>query len=174
MLEGLLPRLLPSDLSVRYIVFEGKSDLEAQIARRLQHYRTPNARFVILRDKDAADCRIIKEGLVTKCHQAGRNNVLVRIACHELESWYLADMAAVGRALEINTLAGQQGRSRYRDPDTLANPVQELTRLTGKRYQKVGGSRAIGLHLNPDNQRSRSFAVFVEGVKRIAADLLGN
>ncbi len=31
MLEGLLPRLLPDGWLVRYIVFEGKQDLEKQL-----------------------------------------------------------------------------------------------------------------------------------------------
>ncbi|MDI6451446.1 DUF4276 family protein [Anaerobaca lacustris] len=174
MLEGLLPRLLPQGLPVRYIVFEGKSDLEAQLVRRLRYYRVPNARFVILRDKDVADCRQIKGGLVEKCQQARRHNALVRIACHELESWYLADLAAVERALEINGLAGKQDKSKYRTPDALVNPAQELSKLTGQRYQKVGGSRAIGPHLDLGNTRSRSFSVFVAGIRRLVAAAGGN
>lgn len=174
MLEGLLPRLLPDDLPVRYIVFEGKSDLEAQLVRRLQHYRVPEARFVVLRDKDAADCHAVKAGLVEKCQQAERPDALVRIACHELESWYLADLAAVERALELSGLAGKQNRRKYRTPDALANPARELSTLTSGRYQKVGGSRAIGPHLDLNNTRSESFAVFVAGMQRIAASAAGN
>jgi len=169
MLEGLLPRLLPDGPPVRYIVFEGKSDLEAQIVRRLKHYRAPNALFVVLRDKDSADCCGVKAGLVAKCRQANRPDALVRIACHELESWYLADLEAVERALEINGLAMKQNKRKYRTPDTLANAAEELVKLTGRRYQKVGGSRAIGPYLDINNTRSRSFAVFVAGLRRLAA-----
>jgi hypothetical protein len=169
MLEGLLPRLLPEGLPVRYIVFEGKSDLERQIVRRLQHYRVPNAQFVVLRDKDAADCHAVKAGLVQKCKQAQRPDTLVRIACHELESWYLADLVAVERALELKGLAGKQNKRKYRAPDAIANPARELVKLTHECYQKVGGSRAIGPLLDPDNTRSRSFAVFVAGIRILAA-----
>ncbi len=167
MLRGLLPRLLPDGITIRYIVFEGKSDLEAQLVHRIRHYRVPGARFIVLRDKDAADCHRIKEELVDKCHQANQPNALVRIACHELESWYLADLAAVERALGMHGMAGKQNKSKYRIPDALANPAQELAKLTGLRYQKVGGSRAIGPHLDPDNTRSRSFTVFIAGLRRI-------
>lgn len=170
MLEGLLPRLTPQGLSIRYIVFEGKSDLETQIVRRLRNYRVPDARFVILRDKDAADCHSVKTTLVAKCKQAKRSNTLVRIACHELESWYLADLAAVGHALNIKGLAAKQNRSKYRNPDTLANPAQELAKLTGRLYQKVSDSRNIGRNLDPENKRSRSFAVFVAGVRRLLSE----
>ncbi len=169
MLNGLLPRLLPDGLTVRYIVFEGKSDLEAQLVRRLQYYRVPGARFIVLRDKGAADCHAVKAGLVEKCKQAHRPNALVRIACHELESWYLADLAAVEQGLGIPRLAAHQAKRKYRTPDALANAADELARLTGRRYQKVGGSRAIGPYLDPDNTRSRSFEVFFAGLRRIVA-----
>ncbi|MBU4304454.1 MAG: hypothetical protein KJ893_02340 [Candidatus Omnitrophica bacterium] len=35
MLKGLLPRLLPPEVLVRYIVFEGKQDLEKQLVYNL-------------------------------------------------------------------------------------------------------------------------------------------
>ena len=169
MLEGLLPRLLPETIPVRYIVFEGKSDLDAQIIRRLQHYRVHDAKFVVLRDKDADDCRAVKAGLVEKCREAHRPETLVRIACHELESWYLADLAAVEQALDVRGLAASQNKRKYRQPDTLANAAEELTKLTQHRYQKVGGSRAIGRCLDINNTRSRSFEVFIAGLRRLVA-----
>jgi Domain of unknown function (DUF4276) len=169
MLEGLLPRLLAPALPVRYIVFEGKQDLERQLVRRLQGYRTPGARFVVLRDKDAADCLHVKEQLRQKCLQAGKTDVLIRIACHELESWYLGDLAAVAAGLAIEGLEAKQNRAKYRAPDALSNAADELRRLTNSVYQKIAGSRAIGPHLNLDNTRSQSFAVFVAGLRRLFA-----
>ena len=168
MLEGLLPRLLPDSIPVRYIVFEGKQDLEGQLVRRLRGYRVPDARFVVLRDQDSADCQRVKEGLLAMCQKAGRNNYLVRIACHEIESWYLSDLAAVERGLGLRNLADKQGSAKYRSPDQLANAAEELAKLTDLCYQGVGGSRAIAPHLDIGNTRSRSFAVFVAGVKRLA------
>jgi len=170
MLEGLLPRLLPANLTVRYIIFEGKSDLEAQLVIRLQYYRVPDAQFVVLRDKDASDCRAVKAGLVEKCREAHRPNALVRIACHELESWYLADLAAVEQALGIRGLAATQNKRKFRQPDALANASEELSKLTAHRYQKVAGSRAIGRFLDVNNPRSRSFELFIAGVRRLAAN----
>lgn len=167
MLKGLLPRLLPAGLHVRFITFEGKSDLESKLVRRLRGYLVPNALFVVLRDKDAGDCRKIKARLVEKCIEANRPNALIRIACHELESWYLADLAAVEHALEIPNLSLKQDQSKFRTPDDLSNPVQELERLTNHRYQKVSGSRDIGPHLDLDNSRSHSFAIFISGLRRL-------
>ncbi|MFP4354274.1 MAG: DUF4276 family protein [Phycisphaerae bacterium] len=171
MLKGLLPRLgfAQEDTRVRYIVFEGKSDLDRQLVRKLQGYQVPDARFVILRDKDSADCHDLKKELLRKCREAGKDDALVRIACHEIESWYLADLAAVEKALSISGLSEKQDRASLRKPDALPNASEQLERLTNHVYQKVGGSRAIGPHLDPENTRSRSFSVFVEGVRRLVS-----
>ena len=172
MLKGLLPRLLSGDTIPQYVVFEGKKDLERQLPRKLRGWRRPDCRFVVLRDKDGADCLQVKRRLVEICRQAGKPDALVRIACHELESWYLGDLNAVEQAMNMSGLAGRQGRRKYRDPDRLANPVQELERMTGKRYQKVSGSREIGPHLSVGasgrrENRSGSFRVFVSGLRRL-------
>ena len=45
-------------------------------------------------------------------------------------------------------------------PDNLANAAEELAKLTGHRYQKVGGSRAIGPHLDIDNYPFPQFCRF--------------
>ena len=164
MLRGLLPKLLPADVSVRYVVFEGKQDLEKQLVRRMRGYRVPGARFVVLRDKDAGDCRAIKTQLVSKCREARKTGALVRIACHELESWYLADLAAVEVGLEVRGLAKLQNKNPYRAPDALPCPSDKLQQIAPS-YQKVSGSRAIGPHLDIHNSRSESFAVFVTGVQ---------
>lgn len=166
MLLGLLPRLLSPGVPVRYVVFEGKQDLEKQLKRRMRGYLVPGARFIVLRDKDAGDCRDIKTQLVSKCCEAGKPDALVRIACHELESWYLADLAAVERGLNIRGLAKLQNKNPYRDPDSLPSPSARL-QVIASSYQKVGGSRAIGPYLDIHNTRSRSFAVFVAGLRRL-------
>lgn len=168
MLNGLLPRLLPAGWEVKYVIFEGKQDLEKQLPRKLKGWQLPDCKFVILRDKDSGDCVVIRKGLVEKCRKAGKPEALVRIAVHELESWYLGDLAAVEAGLDINNLAGKQGSRKFREPDTLANPYQELRRLTADGYQKISGSRAIGIHLSIESNRSQSFRKFISGVKDIA------
>lgn len=170
MLEGLLPRLLPGGVHVRYIVFEGKQDLRQQLARRLRGWRTPDTRFVVLHDQDSSDCRALKEQLQEICRQAGRPETLVRIACHELESFYLGDLEAVEQAFGLRGLARQQERRMFREPDSLNNAAQELRKLTGGTYQKLRGSREIGSRLRVDGRnRSISFGHLLAGIQRLAA-----
>ena len=168
MLKGLLKHLLAHGINPRYIVFEGKRDLERRLVKRLRGWRLPESRFVILRDQDSTDCRKVKEDLARKCQEAGKKNAIVRIACRELESWYLGDLTAVEAGLGRKNLARLQDKRKYRNPDLLRNPVEELEKLTGKTYQKVAGSRAIGPHLSLTDNRSHSFSVFVCALKRIA------
>jgi len=174
LLESLLPRVLPPGLPFRLIPFEGKQDLEKQLTRRIRGYANPRARFIVLRDQDSApDCKAVKQRLLALCDLADRRpDCLVRIACRELETMYLADLAAVDKALGTDKLARQQGGRKFRSPDLLESPSQELRRLTAHRYEKVAGSRAIGLHLNLDNGRSPSFHHLVSGIRHMAAACL--
>jgi len=95
MLKGLLPRLLPEGPIPRYVVFEGKQDLEKGLPGKLRGWKAPDTLFV------------------------------------------------------------------------LANPVQELQRLTGNRYRKVSGSRDIGPHLSLVSNASQSFSVFLSGIRNM-------
>lgn len=169
MLESLLRRLLPKDIYLQCIDFEGKQDLEKQLPIKLKGWRTPDTTFVILRDQDSNDCRVVKRNLKRICDAANKPEVLIRIACHELESWYFGDLAAVEAGLEMSGLSGLQGKARYRIPDTIRHPSKELKKITKNRYQKVGGSRVIGRYLSLDNNRSRSFQNFMNGIRRITA-----
>lgn len=170
MLQGMLPKLLPDNVTPRYIVFHGKQDLEKQLVRRLRFWCTPDTKFVVIRDQDSADCKVVKAKLVDLCEQAGRPDTLVRVACHELESFYLGDLAAVEAGLQLTGLARRQLSSNFRDPDHLANPAQEMKRLTKGKYQKKSGSRAIGPHLNLEKNRSKSFFTLITGVKKLVAE----
>lgn len=168
MLSGLLPKILPADTQYRCVVFEGKQDLEKQVARRIRAYRVPDAKFVVLRDKDAADCRRIKRALATKCATAELRPVLVRIACHALESWYLADLHAVETGLAVGGLVKLQSKNLYASPDDYPSPDMTLKKIAPS-YQKISGSRAIGPHLDPANKRSQSFSAFVDGLSKLCA-----
>ncbi len=167
LIEGLLPRLVPAgSFPARFIVFDGKQDLERHLTSRLRGYLNPNARFIVLRDQDAGDCKVVKRKLVALCRKSGKTHTTVRIACRELEAFYLGDLRAVELGLGLRNLAGKQAARKFRNPDALHSPSTELLDLTRKRYQKVSGSRAIAPHLNLDASRSRSFAQPLQAIRR--------
>lgn len=174
MLESLLPRMLDPEIKPRLLAFEGKQDLEKQMVRRMKGYINPQARFIVMRDQDNhPECKALKATLVRKCQDAGKADFsIVRIACKELESFYLADLAAVETSLEIAGITKHQQTAKYRTPDLLGSPSKELEKLTKQRYSKVSSSREIGKHLDLENTRSDSFRNFISGVRNMEQELL--
>ena len=175
LLESLLPRLLTPEIAFRLVPFEGKQDLENQLARKIRGYQNSIARFVVVRDLDShPNCVDLKTRLMGLCQQSGRGHeCLVRLACTELEAFYLADLRAVEDALDLTGLSAKQASKKFRSPDRLGSPSHELKTLTRNRYEKVAGSRAIGHRLALDNERSPSFRNLVAGIRRMESELIG-
>ena len=162
-LDCLLPRILPANISFLCIPHEGKQDLEKSIRVKLRHWTVPDTWFVVIRDKDQEDCAQLKYRLQTLCEACGRPQTLIRIAVHELESWFLGDLAAVGKAYNMPNLGKKQSGKKYRDPDALANAQEELKKLV-KGYQKMAGARAIAPHLCLESNTSTSFQQLLSGL----------
>lgn len=124
--------------------------------------------FFVLQDQDVADCGVLKQDLMAKCEKAGKPSAVVRIVCRELESWYFGDLRAVEEGLDLRNLRRRADVPKYRVPDCIHTPSRELEKITGGAYQKIGGSRAIGLLMSIDENRSHSFRVFIAAVRRLA------
>ena len=174
LLQSLLPRLLNPLITPRLIPFEGKQDLEKQLERRLRGYQNPNARFIVMRDQDShPDCLAIKNRLLDICRRSGKiNSYIVRIACKELETFYLADLLAVEEALKLKNISNQQDQRKFRSPDNIQSPSKELQTLTQNAYQKIDGSREIGKYLSLENTRSPSFRNLITGIRRLEGELM--
>ncbi len=170
MLERILPKLLPERAAFQVLPFEGKKDLEDQLKRKICQWQKPDSVFLVMRDQDRADCRDVKARLQDLVRATGKQDkTLIRIACHELESFYLGDLEAVEKSrLGMPGLANRQRKKKYRNPDKLANAADELRQLTGQRYQKIAGSRIIAEHLSLDgSNRSASFNALIRGIEKL-------
>jgi len=110
MLEGLLPRLVPPDWDIRYIIFKGKQDLEKQLPKKLKAWNQPDCTFVVLRDKDNSNCISIRQNLIYKCLEAQKTDVLIRIAIHELESWYLGTLKQLKKGWKLKNYQSYKTR----------------------------------------------------------------
>lgn len=166
MLKGVLPRLLPSNFPVDYVVFEGKQDLEKRMPRRLNSWLKPDCLFVVMRDQDSGNCKEIKTNLVKLAASAKPRTLLVRIACRELESFYLGDLRAVSEAIGPHGLDKKQQNKKFRSPDGLANPAEELKKIAPT-YQKISGSREIGKALDLYKNQSDSFNALISGITNL-------
>lgn len=168
LLDGMLPRLFP-EIKFICIPHEGKQDLEKSIPRKLKAWREPGVRFMVVRDNDGGDCQLLKSRLVTIC-KARQNDVLVRIACQELEAWYFGEPAAIAGAFTDENLNEIGNKSRYRDPDSIQQPCREMAKLVPQ-FQKVSGARRMALYLSRNGNRSRSFQVMLAGIERLYAGI---
>ena len=169
-LDLLLPRILPEGVRHTVHPHQGIRDLRRSIPRKLRGWRTPGTRFVILQDSHSAPCEQEKAELSQICRQASRPDTLVRIVCPELESWFLGDLRAVGKAFPRGNPQRHERKAKFRDdPDRLTNAVDALKRLAPE-YTKISGSRRIAEHMDLNANRSHSFRVFVDGLRRLSRD----
>lgn len=167
-LRGFLPRFISEwkeDQDFILIHHAGKQDLEKSLPRKLRGWNT-EASFIVLRDNDGADCRTIKSRLLNICKSSGRSNYLVRLVMQELESWYLGDLTAVAQAYNQPKLAEKAGKEKFRDPDALGNPSQEMGRLV-KSFQKNDGAERLSTLVDHQRNTSTSFRIFCEGILRL-------
>ncbi len=185
-LHGFLPRILPDTTSWRLIPFQGKSDLLSKLEDRLKGYAAwipEDFRIVVLVDEDRENCQQLKAkmeaaaiaaNLVTKSAAGdGAFTVLNRIAVEELEAWFLGDIEVL-RSAYRGIPASLASRAQFRDPDAVAGGTWEALERVLQRaghfssgLRKIELARTMALHLNPDNNESRSFNYFINGLKSL-------
>lgn len=163
LLDILLPRLLP-DLPFQCVPHEGKRDLEESIPRKLKAWRTPGVHFCVIRDNDGADCRKVKRKIAALCTSNGRPDTLVRIACQELEAWYIGEPDALADAFGKESLRGIGKKRKYRNSDGIQRPSAEIERLIPE-FSKVSGARRMARHLTRERNRSARFRIFMDGLE---------
>lgn len=168
LLDGLMPRLFPS-LRFLCVPHEGKQDLEKSIPRKLKAWKEPGVRFLILRDNDGADCRTLKQRLVELCKNGNRDDTVVRIACQELEAWYIGEPDALAECFNREDLKGLGRKERYRDSDSVVQPSIALSELVPE-FQKVSGARRMAEHLTLERNKSRSFHAVMNAVLKFVTE----
>jgi Domain of unknown function (DUF4276) len=182
-LKEFLPLCLAPDTEYQVRNFSGKSDLLKKLPDRLKGYKAwipHDYLIVVLIDRDDQDCIGLKQQLEDIATNAGfitktKNNrcfqVLNRIMIEELESWFFGDVDAIVKAYPgVKSSLAQQ--EKYRDPDAIQGGTWEaLERILQRARHHQGGldkpkaAREIAQCMNPQNNRSKSFQVFYEGLK---------
>ena len=167
LLDELLPRILPPDVTFQTIPHHGKRDLERSIPRKPRGWKEPgDIRFVILHDQDTKDCVSLKQELLQLCAVTDRP-CLVRIACQEMEAWYFGDIDALCAAYDRPKLREVIGKKKFRVPDAIPDPKEELYRLIPE-HQQISGAKRVAPHMDIERNTSASFQQVVRGVRRLA------
>lgn len=167
LLDALLPRILPPEVAFQTIPHEGKTDLRNSIPKKLKGWKEPDAHFVIIHDQDAADCKQLKKELQELCKGSGQD-VVIRIACHEMESWYFGDLNAVSLAYGRD-LKSYSKKKKYRDPDAIVCPKNELRKLLPE-HEQIAGARRIAPYMDPEHNTSRSFNILIKSLKSMVGE----
>ena len=154
-----------------------------KLETRLKGYAAwlpPEYRIVVIVDRDNDDCQNLKSTLEQKCKNVGLRSrrvangldwqVVTRIAIEELEAWYFGDWQAV-RSAYPRASPNTPKQASYRDPDAIKNGTWEAFERVMKRHgyfkqglAKLDAASAVGQHIDPKRNRSRSFAVFYNAI----------
>ena len=164
-LLGSRPRLpIPSDWEMVFRISNGFGDLKTLVNTTLRRGWPPGTRFVILFDKDKADCRARKHDIALAIPDFRRSEVLVRVVCYELESWYFGDPDTL--AERYPRFAQVRNRSRFRSsPDAIQKPSTDIREYSG--LGKGGLAEELGPTLKLEGNRSPSLQVFLSGLQRL-------
>lgn len=165
-LDGLLPRVFP-ELNFLCSEYEGKHDLTSSIPSMLRGWRTPGDCFVIVQDNDRQDCQKLKDALRKRCAQGQREDTLIRIVCQELEAWYWGALPTLAEVCGEPQVLKLANKKQFRNPDEIPHPYREIKRRVSA-FQKIAGARLMAQHMNPDENRSTSFRVFMRGIAALA------
>ena len=159
---------IPEEVLV-YRIFDGYPDLLRGIPAVMKAWRrNENVRFVILCDQDHANCQERKLDIVNAVPNYWRSRTMIRIACHELEAWYLGVQSTLSNVLPA--FANVRGKKEFRgNPDKIVSPSRTLRRRVS--FKKTELARKMGERISIDDNHSRSMQVFIQGVRTLAADL---
>ncbi|MCG6867654.1 MAG: DUF4276 family protein [Gammaproteobacteria bacterium] len=184
-LKHILPKIVGARARVKVINMRSKSRLLKELPARLRAYRKrigrgEELRIVVLLDRDADTCEVLKNRLEKVSHEArlatkthpgsdGRFIVVNRIVVEELESWFIGDTVALREAFP---------RLPPRFPGNFSNPDnggtwERLHRFLKRHgiyrssYPKIDAARKIAPHIEPDRNRSHSFQQFRLGMEAV-------
>jgi hypothetical protein len=182
-LNNILPKIITKKHTFRIMHYHGKKDMLKNLPVALRGYSKwipPDYKIIILMDQDKDDCIELKALLEQLANNANLKTkssalpgedfmVLNRIAVEELEAWLLGDTDALRTAYPKVSRTFER-TAKYRNPDTISGTWEALERLlqhsgyfkTGLRKSEC--ATAISMHMQPLNNRSRSFHVFWEGI----------
>ena len=182
-LRGFLPKIIPQEVIWDIKNLGCKSRLLAELPKRLTGYANMlkagmDKRVVILVDRDDEDCEKLKKqlekmakeaGLATKKHPLkGRWQVVTRIACEELEAWFLGDPEALCQAYP-KIPAGYITGQKYRAPDEIKGGTWEAAEYLLQKHGyfkgglgKISFAQTVSPLLDESRSQSPSFKKFCE------------
>jgi hypothetical protein len=175
---GRIPKkLTPSSDPSRRILLENLPRLLRGYGRSLS---SMNAVVAVVVDTDDRECKEFLRELKTLLSGVRpRPHTLFRLAIEEIEAWYLGDRTAILKAYpkaKVSELDRYEQDSVCGTWERLADAInpEGSKGLTGQGYPLVGQAKCewaqrIAPHMDPERNRSTSFAKFRDGLRRLAS-----
>ena len=170
-LKGLLPRILPTEyaLGVNCFVYphEGKNDLQKRLPRRVRAYANypEEILLIVIQDQDSTDCVKLKGKLENLILEVNPNmDYLIRIACRELENWYLGDLISIQSIYPESRASRLAQKAKFRDVDHLIGSY-EMKKFSRK-FGKTSCARQMAPIISIESNTSPSFKHFITGLSR--------
>lgn len=187
-LEILVPKIIPDvDFAIR--VVPGKELLLKRLPDRLRGYAGrlswQQLKIVVIVDRDNQDCVELKAelerlakaaNLSTPTTKAAGFVLLNRMVVEELEAWFYGDVPAL-RAAYPRLPVSLSEQARFRDPDAIKGGTWEALRDILQKhgyytsgFRKLEFASAVAPHMDIESNRSRSFQVFRDGIRRLVGE----
>jgi len=172
--EAILPKLLPEGVFFNVYKHQGKQDLERGLRTTLPSIsKMPGSRILITRDQDSADCKDVKTRINEIAFEYCQCPYLIRIICHELESWFLGDLHAISFVFPRFKPDVFLNKAELRDVDRIVSPNEYLLKIipeySGRTYlPKLETAEKISQYLNLDKNNSTSFNHSIAGIRKLA------
>lgn len=184
-LTEIVPKIVGEEITFRMLNFRGKHNLLKNLPDRLKGYKAileaqEDWRIVVLIDEDREDCQKLKQKLEEYVQNAGlatpsisdNFRVLNRIAVEEIEAWFFGDINAL-RNQHHRVSPNLTKQATYRNPDTIKGGTWEALErvLSNAGYYTKGFmskteiARNIAPFMNPEQNTSKSFQIFRDGLK---------
>jgi len=170
-LKNLLVKIV-HDEPYKLISHNGKMDLQASIPKIVPTLsKNINAKIVIVQDQDYHDCIDLKTKLLDLSQNA-HCSILIRIACKELESWFLGDMKAIGKAFPKFKPDKYFNKKKFRNIDDIQKPSMILKKIIPelRKYEIIPKRKlaeSISVHMDLHDNKSLSFIRFISGLKKL-------
>lgn len=175
-LEGILPRLNLEAHQFEIKHHRGKEDLLSHLALIVPSLSKRAQQIIVIIDQDQQDCLTLKNKIKEK--MAWSNcKYQIRIACYELEAWFLGDFAAIAKCSPKFKASFFQDKKKYRDIDHIPKPSRVLEEIVPDWKERYGNkpqfAKEIASFISLEKQntekanRSHSFHVLLETLRSL-------
>jgi len=155
-LEGILPRLGFEEHLFEIKHHRGKEDLISHLNQIIPTLSKRAQQIIVIIDRDKQDCVALKNNIKEKMVWCSCEHK-IRIACYELEAWFLGDMKAIAKCSHRFKARFFQGKKKFRDVDNIEKPsrvIEEIVPDWKERYSsKPQFAKEIAHFISLERQR---------------------